>query len=46
MGYIKEERVKIQSFLGGLPRSYKDRIEFVNPRTLEETIKMATHYYE
>ena len=27
--YIKDEKVKIQRFLSGLPQSYKDRIEFM-----------------
>ena len=44
--YIREERVKIKSFLGGLPLSYQDRIELANPWTLEETICMEAHYYE
>lgn len=46
MGYIKEERVKIQFFHGGLPPSYRDRVEFANPQTLEETIRMVIHCYE
>ena len=37
--YIKDEKVKIQHFLSGLPQSYKDRIEFYKPRTLEEAIE-------
>lgn len=44
--YMIEERIKIQSFLVGLPLSYWDRIEFSKPQTLEETIRMVTHYYE
>lgn len=28
--YIREERVKIQSFLGGLPFSYRARNKFTN----------------
>lgn len=36
--YISKGRVKIQSFLGGLPLSYRDKIEFSNPQTPEETI--------
>ena len=36
--YIKDEKVKVQHFLSGLPQSYKDRIEFYEPRTLEEAI--------
>ena len=44
--YIKDEKVKIQGFLSGFPRSYKDRIEFYEPRTLEETIRKAKYFYE
>ena len=44
VGYIKEERVKIQIFFRGIPLSYKDRIEFSNPHTLEENIRMAMHF--
>jgi hypothetical protein len=46
VGYIKKGRVKIQRSLGGLPPSYRDRIESSNPKTLEETIQMEMHYYE
>ena len=34
--YIKDEKVKIQSFLSGLPQPYKDTIKFYEPRTLED----------
>ena len=44
--YIKYEKVKIQHFLIGLPRSYKDQIEFYEPRTLEEAIRKAKYCYE
>ena len=30
--YIRDDKVKIQRFLSGLPQSYKDRIEFDEPR--------------
>ena len=33
--YIIDEKVKVQHFLSGLPQSYKDRIEFYEPSTLE-----------
>ena len=39
--YIKDEKVKIQCFLSGLPQSHKDRIEFDEPRTLKEAIRKA-----
>ena len=44
--YIKDEKVKIQIFLSGFPQSYKDRIEFYEPRTLEEAIRKAKYCYE
>ena len=44
--YIKDENVKIQHFLSGLPQSYKDRIEFDEPKTLEEAIRKAEYFYE
>jgi hypothetical protein len=40
VGYIKEEEVKIQSFLSGFPTFYKDKIQFDKPKTLEETFEM------
>jgi hypothetical protein len=39
VGYIKEEKVKIQRFLSGLPSFYRDKIQFDEPKTLEETIR-------
>ena len=44
--YIKDEKVKIQRFLSGLPQSYKDRIEFDEPRMLEDAIKKAKYCYD
>ena len=44
--YIKDDKVKIQHFLSDLPQSYKDRIEFYEPRTLEEAIRKAKYFYE
>ena len=44
--YIKDEKVKVQHFLSGLPQSYKDRIEFYEPRTLEEVIRKAKYCYK
>ena len=38
--------MKIQHFLSGLPQSYKDRIEFDEPRTLEEAIRKAKYCYD
>ena len=44
--YIKDEKLKIQHYLSGLPQSYKDKIEFYEPRTLEEAIRKAKYCYE
>ena len=44
--YIRDEKVKVQRFLSGLPQAYKDRIEFYEPRTLEEVIRKAKYCYE
>ena len=46
VGYIKEERVKIQSILRGLSLNYRDRIEFSNIQTLEGTTRIVRHYYK
>ena len=41
--YIRDDKVKIQLFLSGLPQSYKERIDFDEPRTLEEAIRKAKY---
>ena len=44
--YLRDEKVKIQRFLSGFPQAYRDRIEFYEPRTLEEAIRKANYCYE
>jgi hypothetical protein len=44
--FIKDEKVKIQRFLSGLPSFYSDKIQYDNPKILEETIRRARHIYE
>ena len=44
--YIRDEKVKVQQFLSGLPQAYRDRIEFDEPRSLEEAIRKAKYCYE
>ena len=44
--YIKDEKVKIQNFMSGLPQPYKGRTDFYEPRTLEEAIRKAKYCYE
>ena len=43
---IKDEKIKIQRFLSGLPFSYKDQIQYDEPKNLEEAIRKAKHLYE
>jgi hypothetical protein len=45
VGFIKDEKVKIQRFLSGLP-SYSNKIQYDNPGILEEAITKAKHLYE
>jgi hypothetical protein len=40
---VKDEKVKIQMFLIGLPSLYSDKIQYYSPKTLEETIKRERH---
>ena len=44
--YIKYDKVKIECFMSGLTQSYKDMIEFDEPRNLEEVIRKAKYCYD
>jgi hypothetical protein len=44
--FIKDEKVKIQRFLSGLPFFYNENIQYDNPRNLEETIRREKYLYE
>ena len=44
--YIKEEKVKIYQFLGCLPLSFWERIEFDMPKTLDTMLHKARLCYE
>ena len=44
--FIKDEKVEIQMFLSGLPSLYSDKIQYDNPRNLEESIRRENHVYE
>jgi hypothetical protein len=46
VGFIKDEKVKIQRFLSGLPSYYKEKIQYDEPRTLTETIRKARYLHE
>jgi len=44
--YIKEEKAKVQRFVSSLPLYIRERIEFDNPRTMDEAICKARIYYQ
>jgi hypothetical protein len=44
--FIKDEKVKIQRFLSGLPSFYNDKIQYDNPKNLEESIRRSRHLNE
>jgi len=46
MDYNIDEKVNIQRLLSGLPQSYKDLIEFVEPTNLDDVSRKAMHFYE
>jgi hypothetical protein len=37
--FTKDEKVKIQRFRSGLPSFYGEKIQYNNPKTLEEAIR-------
>ena len=46
MGFIKEEKVKIQRFMGGLLSFYSDKIQLDDLKNLEKAIRKYKHLYE
>ena len=44
--YLREEKAKVQRFLSSLPTHMKERIEFVNPWTMDEFIRKAQMCYQ
>ena len=44
--YIVDEKPKVYRFLNCLPYHIKDRIEYDNPKTLEEAMRKANFCYE
>jgi hypothetical protein len=43
--YLKEKKSKIQHFISCLPQSYKDKIKFETPKTMDEAIRKAQLCY-
>jgi hypothetical protein len=46
VGFIKDEKVKIQRFLSGLPSFYKEKIQYDETKTSIETIRKDKYLYE
>ena len=44
--FIKDEKVKIQRFLSGIPKSYRDKMQYDRPRNLKDAIWKEKHLYE
>ena len=44
--FIKDEAVKIQRYLSGMPPSMSDKIQYDDPKTMEETIRKVKCLYE
>ena len=44
--FIKDETVKIQRYLSGLPPSISDKIQYGDLKTMEETIRREKFLYE
>jgi hypothetical protein len=46
VSFIKDEQVKIQRYLSGLPSFISDKIHYDDPKTLEETIIRGRCLYD
>jgi hypothetical protein len=46
VSFIKDEQVKIHRYLSGLPSFISDKIQYDDPKTLEETIRRAKCLYD
>eukprot|EP00253_Pinus_taeda_P018771 PITA_18771 len=44
--YIREEKAKVQRFVSSLPPYMRERIEFDNPKLVDEVIRKARIYYQ
>ena len=44
--FIEDENVKIQRFLSGMPSFYKNKIQYDDPRSLEEATRRSKCLYE
>jgi hypothetical protein len=46
VAFIKDEKVKIQRHLSGFPSFISDKVQYDDPKTLEETIRHTKCLYE
>jgi hypothetical protein len=46
VSFIKDETVKIQRYLSSLPPSFGDKIQYYDPKTMEETKRRSKFLYE
>ena len=46
VSFIKDETFKIQRYLSGFPQFISDKIQYDDPKTLEETIRRAKCLYD
>jgi hypothetical protein len=44
--FIKDEKVKIKRYLSGFPSFISDKIEYDDPKTLEDTIRCNKFLYD
>lgn len=44
--YIKDEKIKMQRFFSRLPPLYRNSLELLEPKTLDESIRKVIHNYE
>jgi hypothetical protein len=44
--FIKDETIKIQRYLSGMPSSISDKIQYDDPKTMEETIRREKCLYD
>jgi hypothetical protein len=46
VSFIKDEQVKIHRYLSGMPSFISDKIQYDDPKTLEETIRRDKFIYD
>jgi hypothetical protein len=44
--FIEDEQFNIQRFLSGLPSIFSDKIQYDDPKTLEEAIRRVKYLYD